>query len=74
MNKSYLYDDSELLRAYLRGVFLSVGSINDPKKSRYHLEFLVDTKAYADFISEQLNSFGLNSKVLKRERFYKRRY
>lgn len=68
--KPYLYDDSELLRAYLRGVFLSVGSINDPKKSRYHLEFLVDTKAYADFISEQLNSFGLNSKVLKRENKY----
>ena len=68
--KEYLYDDFELLRSYLRGVFLAVGSINDPKKSRYHLEFLVDSKKYAYFIMDKLNSFYLNSKVLKRETKY----
>ncbi len=68
--KEYLYDDSELLRSYLRGIFLAVGSINDPKKSRYHLEFLVDSKKYAYFIMDKLNSFNLNSKVLKRETKY----
>ncbi|MBP3765820.1 MAG: DNA-binding protein WhiA [Bacilli bacterium] len=68
--KEYIYSDEYLVRAYLRGLFLSVGSINDPKKSRYHLEFMVSSKEYADFVSELLNKFELNSKVLKRENRY----
>ena len=68
--KEYLYSDDLLVRAYLRGVFLSTGSINDPKKSRYHLEFMIDDFEYAKFISNLLNSFELNSKVLKRENRY----
>ena len=68
--KNYIIDDQELIRAYLRGVFLSVGSINDPKKSRYHLEFLVNNEEYAKFVSDLLNNFHLNSKVIKRENKY----
>ena len=68
--KQYIYDDLELIKAYLRGVFLSVGSINDPKKSRYHLEFLVNDLEYAKFVSKLLNTFDLNSKVIKRETKY----
>ena len=68
--KQYIYDDLELIKAYLRGVFLSVGSINDPKKSRYHLEFLVNDLEYANFVSKILNMFDLNSKVIKRETKY----
>lgn len=68
--KQYIYDDLELIKAYLRGVFLSVGSINDPKKSRYHLEFLVNDLKYANFVSKLLNMFDLNSKVIKRETKY----
>ena len=68
--KEYLYSDEYLLRAYLRGLFLSVGSINDPKKSRYHLEFMVNNEEYATFISSLLNSFELNSKIIKRENRY----
>lgn len=66
----YIWSDEDLKQAYLRGIFLSVGSINDPKKSRYHLEFLVNNSEYANFISELLNSYYLNSKVLKRENKY----
>ena len=68
--KDYIYADPDLIRAYLRGLFLSVGSINDPKKSRYHLEFLVNNLEYANFISNLLEQFNLNSKVLKRENRY----
>lgn len=68
--KSYLVDDVDIMRAYLRGLFLAVGSVNDPKKSRYHLEFLVDSENYANFVMESLNKFDLNSKVLKRENKY----
>ena len=67
---SYLIDDEELKRSYLRGLFLACGSINDPKKSRYHLEFLVNNEEYANFINELLNQFYLNSKVIKRENKY----
>ncbi len=66
----FIIDDDNLTRIYLRGVFVSSGSVNDPKKSRYHLEFLVDTEEYAEFINNKLNSYFLNSKVLKRENKY----
>lgn len=66
----YLVDDEDMMRAYLRGLFLSSGSVNDPKTSRYHLEFLVDDEKYAHFVSTLLNYFRLGSKVLKRESKY----
>ena len=68
--KDYIIDDDESKRAYLRGLFLMTGSINDPKTSRYHLEFLVNDKDYAYFICNLLNKYNLNSKVLKRETKY----
>ena len=68
--KEYLYDDEELARSYLRGLFLSVGSINDPKTSRYHLEFIVSNNEYAKFVSDLLNKFRLNSKYIKRDNKY----
>lgn len=67
---NYIVDSEEEVRAYLRGCFLSKGSINDPKTSRYHLEFLIDNKQEANFIRGLLNSFYLNSKVLAREKGY----
>jgi len=66
----YIIDDDNLTRVYLRGLFISCGSVNDPKKSRYHLEFIVDSKEYASFICDKLNLYFLNSKVLKRENRY----
>lgn len=68
--KNYIINDEECLRAYLRGLLISTGSINDPKTSRYHLEFIVDNLEYANFISQELNKFYLNSKVIKREKNY----
>ena len=68
--KDYIIDDDESVRAYLRGLFLMTGSINDPKTSRYHLEFLVSDKDYAYFVCNLLNKYNLNSKVLKRETKY----
>ena len=65
-----IYDDEETLRAYIRGIFLGCGSINDPKKSRYHLEFLVPTKEKANQINKLLNKYNLGSKILQRESRY----
>ena len=66
----YILDDDNLTRIYLRGVFIACGSVNDPKKSRYHLEFAVVSEEYANFINGKLNSYFLNSKVLKRDNKY----
>lgn len=68
--KEYIIADSDLKRAYLRGLFLAIGSVNDPKKSRYHLEFLVDSENYAVFICNLLNQYYLNAKYIKRDNKY----
>ena len=66
----FIWSDEELSRAYLRGLFLMCGSVNDPKKSRYHLEFNLDSEKYAAFINKLLNDFKLNSKLLHRDNKY----
>lgn len=66
----YFLDSSDLKRAYLRGAFLASGSVNDPKKSRYHLEFLVDSFLEAKFLCELLNVFNINAKVISRDKGY----
>lgn len=68
--KDYIISTIEDQRAYLRGLFIAKGSINDPKTSRYHLEFLIDTIEEAEFSCELLNNFDLNSKILTREKGY----
>ncbi len=66
----YIIDDEESKRAYIRGLFMGSGSINDPSKSRYHLEFFVNDKYYANFVSTLLNNFRLNSKIIKKDNKY----
>ena len=66
----YFLDSEDEKRAYLKGVFLMCGSINDPKTSMYHLEFSIDEKDEADNISNLLNEFYLNSKVISRDKGY----
>lgn len=68
--KQYIIDDESLLRSYIKGIFIMCGSVNDPKKSRYHLEFLVDNEEYGKFLVKILNKFDLNSKILKRDNKY----
>ena len=66
----YFLDGDDLKRAYLRGAFLAKGSINDPKKSRYHLEYLVDNSFEANFLKDLLNYFDLHAKVISRDKGY----
>lgn len=67
---NYIIADDDDIRAYLRGVFMTSGSVNDPKTSRYHLEIVVDSVEYATFINNILNNFSLNSKIIRREKNY----
>ena len=67
---NYLLDSDEEKRAYLKGIFLSCGSINDPKTSRYHLEFFIDDIMEAEFVNKLLNKFSLNSKIILKDKKY----
>lgn len=67
---NYIVGANEEIRSYLRGVFLGVGSINDPKTSRYHMELLIVTPEEAVFVQKLLNIFDLNAKILNREKGY----
>ncbi len=53
-------------KAFLRGVFLSAGSLSDPEKI-YHLELVSDTPEFAEEIREVMTTFGLNAKTVERK-------
>lgn len=66
----YITGSNEEIRSYLRGVFLTQGSINDPKTSRYHMELLISKASEAVFVQKLLNMFDLNAKILNRDKGY----
>ena len=67
---NYIVGGNEEIRSYIRGVFYGVGSVNDPKTSRYHMELLISQPEEAVFIQKLLNIFDLNAKILNREKGY----
>ena len=67
---NYLIDELKDKQAYLRGVFMICGSINDPKTSRYHAEFVISSEETAKFVNSLLNEMHFNSKVIKRDKNY----
>lgn len=62
------FDDRESIGAFIKGVFLASGSINDPKKSRYHLEMSFDTENKAQKVLNMLEKVDYNFKMIKREK------
>jgi len=66
----YLVDDLKDKQAYLRGVFMICGSINDPKTSRYHAEFVISNYDTAYYVNKLLNEMYFKSKVIKRDKNY----
>lgn len=68
-NMKLLKTDDER-RAYLAGVFLASGSVNNPDTSNYHLEMSVNEEDYAHFIEKLMNQYELNAKVIKRRNKY----
>ncbi|MCR5652342.1 MAG: DNA-binding protein WhiA, partial [Ruminococcus sp.] len=71
INRANLYSE-ELYIPFLRGVFMSCGSVTDPQKG-YHLELMVRHKTLADnlmhFIGE-VEAFSVNPKVTPRKGSY----
>jgi len=60
----------EEISAFLKGVFLSSASINDPSKSKYHLEYLVDNEDDANLINSLLLKLRFHSKIIRRDKGY----
>lgn len=55
-------------RAFLRGAFLSIGSMSNPEKG-YHLEFVCENENQAKQIQDTLAVFGVEAKVVARKRY-----
>ena len=56
-------------RAFLRGAFLSVGSISDPSKA-YHLEFVCPTEAKAEQLQAVMVGFDVPAKIVLRKKYH----
>ncbi|MBR1770965.1 MAG: DNA-binding protein WhiA [Lachnospiraceae bacterium] len=56
-------------RAFLRGAFLSVGSISDPAKG-YHLEFVCASAQKAEQIQRVLLNFEIEAKIVLRKKYH----
>lgn len=63
-------DDDAKVRSYLRGAFLATGSVNNPEKSRYHLEIYSLYEDHNKTICEMMNRYGLNSRMTERRSGY----
>ncbi len=66
IKKYPLLDSDEEKCAFLKGAFLGVGNVSNPKTSGYHLEYILDNEKDAKFICKLLNYFNLNAKVIQR--------
>jgi DNA-binding transcriptional regulator WhiA len=56
-------------KAFIRGMFLATGSVNDPNKA-YHFEIVVRNREMAEVVQEIINSFSLDAKIVKRKKYY----
>ena len=62
-------EDNEIQKAVVRGAFMASGSINEPNK-KYHLELLFSSKENAEYVFYIMETFGIESKMLKRKEKY----
>ena len=65
---SLLIKNSCCARAFLRGAFLSVGSMSDPEKS-YHLEFVCSEKEQAKQLQDIIQEFQIEARCIKRKKY-----
>ena len=53
-------------RAFIRGAFLSAGSMSDPNKA-YHFEIVCKTREQADQLKELMTAFETDAKIVERK-------
>ena len=68
--EEYFLNSQEELNSFLKGAFLACGSINDPSKAGYHLEFNTSTQKEGLFLAKLLKRYNITAKVIKRNNNY----
>ena len=66
-NKEIDLDDENEKIAYIKGAFLSRGSVNDPNSKSSHLEISHSSNELIIYVQKLINSFELNSRISKRK-------
>lgn len=66
-DKSFIDKDSEIA-AFLSGVFLARGSINNPYKQSYHFEMVLDSFNQAKFLKEILLKREIEGRIIERKK------
>lgn len=56
-------------RAFLKGAFLTAGSMNDPKRA-YHMEFICKYREQAEQLGELLKLFGIVPGIIQRKKYF----
>ena len=56
-------------RAFLRGAFLSAGSMSDPQKG-YHLEFVCGNAEQAEQLQQVIRTFDIEAKIVLRKKYH----
>ena len=56
-------------RAFLRGAFLSIGSMSDPAKG-YHLEFDCTNEEKARQLQELIRGFDIEARIIRRKKYH----
>lgn len=56
-------------RAFLRGAFLSVGSMSDPQKG-YHLEFVCTDEDKAEQLCKVMRDFDIDARIVLRKKYH----
>lgn len=56
-------------RAFIRGCFLTGGSISNPEKS-YHLEIVFSNREKAEKLRELLEAFQIDAKIIARKKYF----
>ena len=56
-------------RAFIRGAFLSSGSMSDPKKA-YHLEIVIASFEKAEQLRDMIQTFSIDAKIVMRKKNY----
>ncbi len=74
VNDHYVVDKQLIERncckqAYIRGAFLTKGSVTNPEKG-YHFEIVCDEDEQAQLVMYIIKSFGLEPKLIQRKKYY----
>ena len=56
-------------KAFIKGLFLTTGSVNDPNKA-YHYEIVVHNHELAQVVQSVILHFSMDAKIVKRKKYY----